>query len=147
MIDQEQIAEQDVTPYAEAGEELKPGQSRVQVVDVATPQGAKKINNTHTFLFEHHSTADKRVLSGTITVKRRNVGELARAETEVARRNFGIAASEAIAYFNERLVFLKTRIINGPDWAMNLENSDDVHDPLIVQRLAEEVQKFENSFR
>lgn len=146
MSDQLETTEE-VKPYAEPGEDLQPGQTRVQVVDLTEKKDQKKIKNLHSFVFEHHSATDKRVFSGTITVKRLNIGELARAETESARRNAGLTSNDAITYFNERLVFLSSRIVDGPEWAKNLEASDDLHDPLVVQRLWEEVQKFENSFR
>ena len=141
------IENEEVKTYAEPGEELKPGQTRVQVVDLTAQKDQKRIKNTHSFHFEHHSAADKKVFSGTVTVKRLNIGEMARAETDLARRNAGIPSTEAIAFFNERLVFLKSRIVSGPDWAVNLEGSDDLHDPVVVQRLWEEVQKYEDSFR
>lgn len=138
----------EVPAYAEPGEDLKPGQTRVQVVDLSERSKDKKVlKNQHAFHFEYHSKLDKKVFSGTITIKRLNLGELARAETEIARRNAGLPAGEGVSVFNERMVTVTSRIVDGPDWAKQLEFSDDVHDPVLVQRLWEEVQKFEGSFR
>lgn len=136
---------EEISEYAAVGEDLKPGQTRVEAIELDGK--AKRFKNSHTFLFEHNSRLDKRVFSGTITVKRLNIGELARAETEIARRNTGLSPNDPIAFFNERLVTVATRVVDGPEWAKNVENSDELHDPLVVQRLWEEVQKYENSFR
>jgi hypothetical protein len=136
---------EEIAEYAEIGEDLKPGQTRVQAIEADAK--VKRFKNSHTFLFEHNSALDKRVFSGTITIKRLNIGELARAETEIARRNTGLNPSDPISFFNERLITVTSRVVDGPDWAKNVENSDELHDPLVVQRLWEEVQKYENSFR
>lgn len=141
-------APEDTKPYAEPGEELHPGQTRVQVVDLSEKVKDKKaLKNTQCIHFEFHSKVDKRVFAGNITFKRPNLGELARVETEIARRNAGLSSTDGIAVFNERMITVMSRVVDGPDWAKQLESSDDIHDPMVVQRLWEEVQKFEASFR
>lgn len=148
VTDELPTEETEFAPYAEPGAELKPGQTRVQVVDLTDKlKDRKALKNSHAFHFEYHSKLDKRVFSGNITIKRLNLGELARVETEIARRNAGLQPGEGIALFNERLLSVVSRIVEGPEWAKQLEASDDIHDPLVVQRLWEEVQKFEESFR
>ena len=138
----------EVPAYAEPGAELKPGQTRVQVIDLTDKvKDRKTLKNSHAFHFEYHSKLDKRVFAGNITIKRLNLGELARVETEIARRNAGLQPGDGIAVFNERMLLVVSRVVEGPEWAKQIDTSDDVHDPLLVQRLWEEVQKFEDSFR
>lgn len=145
--------------YAEKGEALLPGQTRIEVLNVLdAKQQPTTYRNMKSIFFEHHSVEDQRVYSGTFTMRRLPLGEIAKLETEKARVNAGVPPTEQVYYVNEQLIDLKYKIVNAdaPEWfksllvPMDASNPDDpnkVYDADVTARLHAEVVAFELSFR
>lgn len=156
---QELLQDRKTPAYVGKGEDLQPGQTRVEVVNLLdAKQQPANYRNVKSIFFEHHSVEDRRVYSGTFTMRRLPLGEVAKLETEKARVNVGVPPTEQVYYVNEQLIDLKYKIVNSdtPEWFKNLltpmdpSNPDDpnkVYDADVVARLHAEVVEFELSFR
>lgn len=129
---------------------LAPGQGRVKQIDISTHSKMKdrfKLKSMYAFLFEYYSAVDKKIYTGEVVAKRLSIGEMARMETEIARRNAGIDNEGAVAEFNRSLCNIKYMVVDGPTWLLTLEDNDEIHDLILARRLWEKLMEFDSSFR
>lgn len=150
-----------VPQYAKEGDQLKPGQSRVKVIDLSNGAAAATLpSNQHTFMFEHFSIEENRMYEARLTVRRLTVPEQAAVASEAARLNAGVPKSEfGTTELNYALVSLRRQIIvrkdqagkpDVPAWLLDDDNVPTfarVYDVTVIRRIWMEVLKWEDTFR